>query len=282
MPRRPRTQARPGETRIKAVRPSAAIGAAYSRRLKGLVKAMHDDVVKQITAAYEDTPPLAIAEDKLPVREINALFKHLSRKWVKRINDGADALAGWFTQSVKNRSDTALRRILRDAGISVRFQTNRAMLDAMAAASIDNVALIKSIPQQYLGKVQGAVMRSASIGGDVGALTKELSTGYGITARRAAFIASDQNRKLTAVVMKCRQADLGCTHAIWRHSHAAHEPRPSHLAFDGHRYEIAKGAYLEDVGGKWAWVWPGTAIRCGCVSESLIPGVNDQDEAEAA
>ncbi len=58
-----------------------------------------------------------------------------------------------------------------------------------------------------------------------------------------------------------RQAVLGITHAIWLHSGGGLTPRPAHVAFNGQKFEIAKGAFLE---GKWTW--PGVEIDCKCVS----------------
>ena len=276
---------KPGEKAIKPVRANIGLRARYRRKLEYMLDQMHWDVSETILAAYAEAPPVAtaMAGDRTPSERLAGIVRALSAKWIRRINEGAQQLAEWFALSVKQRSDITLKRILREAGISVRFKPTAAVVDAMTAGVIENVSLIKSIPQQYFTRIEGAVMRSAATGRDVGALTRELSSGYGITARRAKFIARDQTNKMTAVIVKTRQSEIGATHAIWRHSHGAHEPRPSHLAADGRRYEIDKGMYLEDVGGKWAWLQPGYAINCGCVSQTIIPGLEDEfDEEDAA
>jgi hypothetical protein len=83
---------------------------------------------------------------------------------------------------------------------------------------------------------------------------------YALLVRTLMFRASSlHNRR--------RQAALGITHAIWLHSGAGLSPRPSHVAFSGRKYEIAKGAFLD---GKWTW--PGVEIDCKCVSNPVIPG----------
>jgi hypothetical protein len=64
-----------------------------------------------------------------------------------------------------------------------------------------------------------------------------------------------------------RQLQSGTTHAIWMHSGAGVAPRSAHVAFSGHMYEVARGAFLE---GKWTW--PGVEIDCKCMSRPVIPG----------
>ena len=87
--------------------------------------------------------------------------------------------------------------------------------------------------------------------------------------RRAAFIARDQTNKAKAAIEKARWQELGITEAIWMHSHAGKEPRPSHVAANGKRLNVNKGMYLD---GKW--VQPGEEINCRCTSRAVIKGFN--------
>nr|WP_277347156.1 phage minor head protein [Collimonas pratensis] len=132
----------------------------------------------------------------------------------------------------------------------------------------EQVGLIKSIASQHLTEVQGLVMRSVADGRDLGTLAKGLEDRYGITKRRAALIARDQNNKATATITRVRQDSLGITEAVWMHSHAGKHPRPSHVAANGKRYTIKEGMYLDGV-----WTWPGREIGCRCISKSVIPGL---------
>lgn len=97
-----------------------------------------------------------------------------------------------------NRSESSPRKILRDGGISVEFRKTAAMRDVIDATVNANVSLIKSIPSQYFDQVEGAVMRSVQTSRDLAGLVQELERFSGITRRRAAFIALDQNNKATS------------------------------------------------------------------------------------
>ena len=110
-------------------------------------------------------------------------------------------------------------------------------------------------------------MRSVTAGRDLGTLAEELQAAHGVSKRRAAHIALDQNNKATSTVTRVRQKELGIKEAVWIHSGAGKHPRPEHVAFNGKKYDVEKGAYLE---GKWTW--PGFEINCRCTSRSIIPG----------
>lgn len=205
---------------------------------------------------------------KTAADRITEAFDKLKRRWLKQFDEAAPKLARWFAIAASKRSDATLQRILRDGGFSVKFQMTPAARNIIDAAVAENVSLIKSIPSQYFTQVEGAVMRSVRQGGDLGTLAKELRSQYGVTKRRAAFIAKDQNAKATADMTKARQIEKGYK-AIWRHSHAGKTPRPTHVAQDGKTYDPAAG-WLDPAINKR--IWPGTEPGCRCITQTIIPG----------
>jgi hypothetical protein len=205
-----------------------------------------------------------------PARHLKAAFAKLRRRWEDKFDEASLKLARWFAQSAATRSDERLRRILRDGGLSVRFTPTKAMRDVMEGTVQANVALIRSIPEQYLTQVEGAVMRSVQTGRDLHSLSSDLRHELGVTKRRAAFIALDQNNKATSAMTRARQEELGLK-AVWVHSHAGKEPRPTHLANDGQPYDPAAGWFDPDPKVRRR-IWPGELINCRCFSRSVIPG----------
>jgi len=252
---------------IPAVRPNEGIRVAYQRKLEAMVDRMTKDVQRVLLRQYDTRPP-ELATDASPTAELAAAIRRLSRKWQRDFDELAVELAAHFAKSATDRSDKALKAMLRKRGFTVRFKATAAQNDALQATIAENVGLIKSIPQRYMTGVDGAVMRSVQAGRDLGSLAKELHEQRGITKRRAATIARDQNNKATATLTRVRQQELGITKAVWVHSGAGKHPRPEHVAFNGKTYDVAKGAYLE---GKWTW--PGVEINCRCTSRSIIPGL---------
>lgn len=251
---------------LREVHPNRGLEMAYRRKLMALIDEMQHSVEYWLKAKYKQNQP-RIAQDAIPANELQAEMDRLGKQWLKRFDAGAEKLAEWFSQKTKSYSDGTLQRILADAGFSVDFTMSSTMRDAYNAVIHEQVGLIKSIPRQYLLEVQGMVMRSVQTGRDLSHISEELSKRYGITKRRAALISRDQNNKATSVISRVRQQELGITEAVWRHSHAGKEPRPSHLKADGERFEIAKGMFLDG-----QWVWPGELVSCRCTAKPVVPG----------
>lgn len=260
---------RPKPKVLRPVHPNVGIGAAYRRRIDALVDEMANSYRHWLVARYRANPP--IATDALPARDLEKQLSELGRQWAKRFDEAAPKLARWFAQSAERRSRAALDKILRDAGVSVRFQMNAEMRDAYQATLSENVGLIRSIPQQYHTQIEGMVMRSVSAGRDLSDLTSELQARFGVTRRRAALIARDQNNKATAVFVRVRQKQAGITKAMWLHSHGGKEPRKTHLANDGKLYDPSRGWYDPDPKVR-RHIWPGELINCRCVSRSVVEG----------
>lgn len=251
------------------VAPSAAIRTAYQSRLVDAVDQMaasvHADLVPAYRSARASSPIVTLATDASGPRILQDAVRRLSRLWLKRFDRLAWKLSDWFAKSVEERSTVGLRESLRTAGFTVRFKPTRAMNDAAAAVTAENVALIKSIPEQYLKSVEGAVMRSVQTGRDLASLVEDLQQIDGITKRRAKLIARVQNNQATAAMTRVRRLEAGITKAIWVHTAAGKTWRPDHVAMNGQEYDVATGA---DVEGRW----PGVAINCHCVDRPVIPG----------
>lgn len=256
------------ERRLKPVHANAGIAAAFRRFLDDMIEEMSNSYVYWLKARYRAKPP-RMAQDATPAKELERELRRLGIRWRKRFDAAAPKLAAWFAQSVEERSSSALRRILRDHGITVKFVMTPAMRDIIDASVAESVGLIKSIPQQYHTEVQGLVMRSVKAGRRLDVLTQELRQRYGVTRRRAALISRDQNNKASASLTRARHIELGIEEAIWVHSGGGKEPRPTHVRNSGKRYSIRDGWFDPAIRKR---IWPGTEINCRCVSRPVVKG----------
>lgn len=249
----------------RAVHANKAVEARYRKTLEALIKEMSNSTEYWVSAQYKKAEPM-LAEDALPAAEMAARVKEVAKRWIGRFNAMADDIAKRFAAGGIKSTDNSFQASLKDAGWAVDFKMTRAMQDVAKAAVVENVALIRSIPQQYFTDIEGIVMRGYSQGRNLGEITSELQSRYGVTKRRAALIARDQNNKLTAVTTQARRIELGITEAVWQHSHAGKEPRKSHVAADGKKFEIAKGCLIDG-----DHILPGQLINCRCSSKSVLP-----------
>lgn len=259
---------------VDPLRPSAAIADKYQSRLEREIDAMARDLTRQLSKAYRANPPehfVMYGQDASPAVTLNAAFQRVRRNWLRRFDTLSANLAKYFATAVQDRNERVIRDQMLKAGFTVKRRISRAQNDAFQAIRAENVGLIKSIPEQHLTSVGVLLNQAVQAGGDLKVLTDGLVKQHGVTRRRAARIAHDQNRKATASLQRAKWLELGITRAKWLHSAGGKTPRPEHVAFNGKTYDVAKGHDFDNGEGI---VWPGTAINCRCVSVPIIPGLD--------
>lgn len=277
MPRLKKSKSEKTEKILKPVRPNLGLQIEFRNRLFSLIDSMNKNVQSEIANTYKkNTPEITLlAKDESPASAIKKLTQKLIAKWIKRFDDAAPRLAKYFSTSIQKRSDATLKKILKDGGFSVEWRMSRAMNDAMQATINEQVSLIKSIPSQYFTQIEGMVMRSVTTGRDLKQLTDDLQKQFGVTRRRAEFIARDQNNKATATLTKVRQMSAMGPDAIaiWVHSGGGRDPRKTHLKAGRERirFKVAEGWHDPDPKVNKP-IWPGTLINCRCISRLVVPG----------
>jgi uncharacterized protein with gpF-like domain len=258
---------------LRAVQPNAGIEAALRQKLTVLIDEMANSVQYWTTAAYRqnELEVVALAEDETPASALLKTVRALRRRWLKRFDVAAEKLADYFSTAIKDRSDAVLKKILKDGGFVIEWKMTPAMRDVMQASIGEQVGLIKSIPEKYFTQVEGAVMRSVQTGRDLKQLTDDLQNIGGVTRRRAAFIARDQNNKATATMKRTRELEAGIDENEWRHSGGGNHPRPTHLKAgqDRVRFKVSDG--WEDPALKKK-IWPGTEPNCRCFGRPVLKG----------
>lgn len=253
---------------LVGVRPNAGIEASYRAKLLALLAELHASLEYWLAVQYRRRPP-RMAEDT-PATSMAAEMRRLARRWRSRLDGGSSDLARWFATTASRRSDATLRDILKRAGLVVEWSPTQTMRDVLNATLAENTRLIRSIGQQHLSDVEGILQRAYQHGSDLATVTEQLAERFDITKRRAALIARHQNSAGTGAMVRVRQVEMGARQAIWLHSHAGREPRPSHVANNGQPYDIVAGWYDPDEGRH---IVPGELINCRCISKTILPGM---------
>lgn len=252
----------------RPIRPPAYLRVQYEKKLDRLVDEMTTSLEFWLRAAYRDSSPEQLGQDATPLQ---MAFEKLRTRWLRRFDTLSGQMSEWFVTSSRAYSDRAMRNDLRTAGFTVKFQQTPTMRAAFEAVRDENISLIRSIGEQHLEAVQVALSQSVSTGRDLATLTDALHKRAGVTKRRAARIALDQNNKATAAMVRARYLDNGITKARWVHSAGGKTPRPEHVRAGRERlvFDVAKGVDFDNGEGV---VWPGTAINCRCVAVPVLPG----------
>jgi uncharacterized protein with gpF-like domain len=240
--------------------------------MMALITEMNSSVLYWIRAQYNAAPP-ALAMDATPSQKMNAKFRALARKWQKKFDEAAPKIARAYLKGSYQATDSAMRQALKDAGIAVKFKMTPEMRDAFNASLEENIGLIKSIPERYLGQVQGIFSRSYATGRDLGSMTKELKTLYPKAANSAELISRDQSNKANSVVENARRQELGLYKAGWMHSGGGKHPRPEHVKATGRIFDIRKGCPIKNEKGQLEYIQAGQKINCRCVTRTILPGI---------
>jgi uncharacterized protein with gpF-like domain len=254
--------------------PSAATKAWYYEQLYALLSAAANDIDVYISVAWAEKPPeIGFAQDASSVTNIERALNVWGKKWTARVDKASRKIAASFASRSQQATEYSMRQALKAAGFTVQFRPTQKSIDAYRAVAAENVGLIKSISSKYHSDVRERVWNSVRVGGDLSSLSIQLRKTYGISVRRAALIARDQNVKAKAVIEATRRQEVGITKAIWRHSSAGEVPRPTHVKMSGKVFDIAKGMWDSNEG---AWVHPGSLINCRCSSEAILPGLEPE------
>jgi SPP1 gp7 family putative phage head morphogenesis protein len=133
---------------------------------------------------------------------------------------------------------------------------------AMNVATSENVALIKSIPQQLFSNVEQMVGSAVLSGQRVEALALDIVNRFTVAENRALLIARDQVGKWFGSLSRYRQLDAGVTEYRWSTS-LDERVRRSHREREGKVYTWRDGP----PGGSH----PGHEVQCRCQAIGIIP-----------
>lgn len=136
------------------------------------------------------------------------------------------------------------------------------------AFTVQNVNLIKSIPEEHFKKLQDAVIRGATSGTLQTDITDTIKKIGDVSENKAKLIARDQVSKFNGNLSKLRQKDVGLKRYIWSTS-GDDRVRPDHAERDGKTFSWDDPP--EDG-------HPGEPINCRCVA---IPVFEDVLETES-
>lgn len=248
------------EITLNSIAPSATLTKWYREQMIDMMRDMRSDVIQDVVKPYRSE----IAMDGI-LDWMGHVIDSLVSKWQNSLDSLSEKIASELVGKAKTHYDKRLLNQLKKRGFTVGFKHTQYVQDQAEIALQENVALIKSIGNQYLDKVRSAIWRSVKNGYDLEALVKQLREIDGVEDRRAKNIAKDQCAKLNQAFENARAQELGITEAIWVHSSAGKTYRHDHVKANGTRYEIAKGCYISG-----EWIQPAFKINCRCRAKLII------------
>lgn len=223
----------------KAVRPNAGIRAWYRDVLVKMVKEMNETVLKRVLRVYKkyqnQIVPKGAMDANISSQE-DAELRKLQQEIIKQYQDMARGLAERFvartnkySQSTVNESVKGLLNEAASAGFSVTGQAvSKELAATLKAAIYENVLYIKSLPEEYLRDVAGAVWRNIAKGESADVIEKAIRVSGKVCQRRAELIARDQSQKAFEALSRMHMKGAGVDHFEWIATGGGLYPRPLH------------------------------------------------------
>jgi SPP1 gp7 family putative phage head morphogenesis protein len=252
--------------------PSAPAMVRYVRALSSLTAQMTSQVNRELERLFKtDAAASHFGEDATIASQSRILVSSLSSTFNALFAKKARALAEMVVKDGERASKATLHSSLQklSGGMSLKTSVMNSNLSNIYKASVaENVSLIKSIPAEYMQKVEGAVMRSITTGNGLQDLTPALAQYEGQTHRRAKNIALDQTRKVYNSINKGRMQALGIQKFQWHHSGGGAHPREDHVEMDGNIYSFDKLPVIDERTGERGI--PGQAPNCKCTMSPVF------------
>lgn len=194
----------------------------------------------------------------VPRRSLETTFQRIGQRF-GGIEQTAQRLAALAVQRSADTVDERLKAAIKasvSVDISPVLTQSGPILDALRAATKDNIELIKSIPEQYFDKLEDAVEKRMQSGVRFEDLAEEVERIGGVTESRAKLIARDQTSKMNGAFNLARQTSLGIDKYMWQTS-GDERVRPEHADNDGKVFSWNDPP---------ATGHPGHDVNCRCVA----------------
>lgn len=252
--------------------PPTSVSVKYVQALSALTAQLTAQTKREILALYRtDAASAHFAQDATIASQSRILIASLQARFAALFAKRAKVLAEGMVSGVQKASGTALHSSLEklSGGLSLKTHVSNAPLQEIYKASVtENVALIKSIASEYLGQVEGAVMRSITTGNGLQDLIPALEKYEGQTHRRAKNISLDQTRKAYNSINRGRMQAIGVKKFMWHHSGGGAHPREDHVEMDGNVYGFDNLPVVDQRTGERGI--PGQAVNCKCVMSPVF------------
>ena len=224
-----------------------------SRQLQSDVQSSIIPVLRMFESEYVND---AYAE------ELEKSFDSLRLKY-QGADDTTKKVASEFVGEVDAKNKKAFYASIEKA-VGVNIQSliqNEGLNDALRAKTRENVALIKSISDEYLKSIEQAVFEGTVQGSTAGSLVDRIGELGKASENKAKLIARDQTSKINSALTQQRQQALGVTEYVWRTS-SDERVRESHKRNNGKTFRWNKPP--KGTGH------PGHDIQCRCVAQPII------------
>ena len=291
----------------RAIEANAGIRAQFRRKLVRFGREFSSEVARDILLHLAETGKLAedrsltnpqYESDKKRLEKISAMVLAAWNKDPERFRDDVELfiqmeLSGWMetaTRRARKIAEWVARATAADvtasqrqayvaAGLPLDFLKEkwkipvvRQRISQTAAEKLPEVVewstnLITKMAAAEVSALQDAIVENLVSGKSVGNIQDLLEVTSKFDADRAKRVAIDQTNKITNVILRANDEELGITEGVWIHVPGAYTSRETHKQMDGKRFNLKEGMWDPDVKRN---IQPAELPFCRCVYRGVI------------
>lgn len=250
----------------------------------GKLNATISSALRAIGATMNKDGNFALAADKLPHWIRGAVEQALdrARKLHAQITETLATIAANVAIATKTGLETAkaIPAIIKNLDeqftdtvlaidvVEVTAELTPAVAQALRADFTDNLNLsIKNFLDEEIPRLREIVQKNAFAGYRADTLAQIIETRFGVTKRKAAFLADQETSLLTSKFREQRYKAIGIRDYVWSTSHDE-RVREDHRHLDGKRFSFDSPPITNRTTG--ARNNPGEDFRCRCVPIPVI------------
>lgn len=243
------------KAKLKPIKVNRRIELYYTRQLLAIAQYCQDQT-KEIV--------LPTIGENIGDSWLTEMFSKIREKIVRYVSDTSKPLATKVVNDVRQEVDSQIANHTKSAiGVDLTPFYRAADIQDIVDTNISaNVALIKSIPNQYVDKLEALVHSAFQTGQTNEELAQAIKKLGQTTDFRARLIASDQMGKINGQINKARQVSMGVETYTWQTANDE-RVRPDHQHKHGKTFRWDE----PPTGGH-----PGEPIRCRCTA---LPNYED-------
>ena len=260
----------------------------YKRELTSLCNSMLKDISEKIASVYRaNKSDVSFAMDGI-ANDMKNVLSELRKKYERIFRVQGTEYAKNMVMRQLRQARISFQNLMEDlfpkeSLVLSGSALSDEMKEVVEASIMENVSLIKSIPEQYLDRVAGAVTRSIQAGGSIKQLKQEIVKYNGMTRRRADNIATDQTRKTYTSINLRNMQKYGIKKVKWVHSGGGQHPRSYHLArwdgtseppngLNGYIFDIDSPPIIQKAQGNIQEIrgYPAQLPNCKCTMAAVV------------
>lgn len=268
---------------------NAGVESRYAAKLARLTEQLAAETRKEVLALFQDGPARGYSQDASPASQSRILFNRLRLRFFPAFARKGKDLAIDMLARADKANAASVHESLKElsGGLSLKTRhVSGAMREALKAATAENVAMIRSIAETHLGKVEKAIMRSITSGNGLHDLIPELEKIGAKSRASAKDIAIDQTRKANAFMARHRMQACGVRKWEWCCSGGSQDPRELHhtpfpAGLAGGIFTYDDPPIIQKAQGNQPEIrgFPGDLRHCKC---SMCPVIEFDDEEDGA